>query len=215
VLDQSWPAFDAAVAAGAAYAARPAGGVTRAAFPVRLGDAGHVDDGLIGYFIDDGSPEALRRFAAPAAATANAGVEPADPAAVSLHPVAAGDAGGTLTVMMLVDPRGSVHATTGVLPAKRITIPGRDYDDALRRLAVSTLCAPVLTGPAGVALPVPLVPGFGWSWVAADQSETAQPGGAPAQRAAPWPARLHEGWLKLAPSPAPDAEGSDGHGAQR
>ena len=53
-LDQSWAAFDAAVAAntvdGRADAGFPAVGI-----PVRLGNLSRIDDGLLGYFVDDWS----------------------------------------------------------------------------------------------------------------------------------------------------------------
>ncbi|MEK7726984.1 MAG: hypothetical protein AAB354_01160, partial [candidate division KSB1 bacterium] len=48
-------------------------------------------------------------------------------------------------VTMLLDPRGVVHAICGILPTKAIGIPSAQYAEALRRLEVTFMTAPIVT----------------------------------------------------------------------
>ncbi|MDX1520682.1 MAG: hypothetical protein R3264_03565 [Anaerolineae bacterium] len=85
------------------------------------------------------------------------------------------------TYTMLFDPRGKIHATTGILPTKIIDIPPDQFKTALSRIEVSFLSTPILTEnrppdpvekqPGELDLPVPLEPGYTWSWT------EAEPGG--------------------------------------
>ncbi|QRO01748.1 hypothetical protein JRI60_23340 [Archangium violaceum] len=47
---------------------------------------------------------------------------------------------------MLVDPRGQVHATSGVLPTKAIGVPSDQYAGAIAALEVTFLSAPLMMG---------------------------------------------------------------------
>ncbi|WP_437324926.1 hypothetical protein [Sorangium sp. So ce381] len=198
-LNQGTTAFNAAASARAPYAKRDAAGFPSVKFPVRLGDLSNLNDGLIGYFIDDGSAGAYQTFYAPASASADGGISP--PAADTLSLASGGDA-AALTLSMLVDPRGSIHATTGILPVKEITIPPDLYSDALGRIAVTFLASPIVTGEGPLALPLPAESGYAWSWV------TARPGGrgfsvnsdlSPIRAAGTLDSarQLQEGWLRL------------------
>jgi hypothetical protein len=66
---------------------------------------------------------------------------------------------------MLVDPRGSVHVTSGLLPTKTITLPPEDYAPALETIEVSFLTTPILTESGTRSLPLPSEPGFDWTWL--------------------------------------------------
>jgi hypothetical protein len=68
-------------------------------------------------------------------------------------------------VTMLVDPRGVVHATCGILPTKSIGIPQEQYAEVAADLRATFVTAPVLTAPDDVALPLPAEPGYSWSWI--------------------------------------------------
>lgn len=76
-----------------------------------------------------------------------------------------------IRVMMLVDPRGKVHATSGILPTKAISLPLDQYAPALQKIEISFLTAPILTlrpsAADGLAinLPLPPEPGYTWYWV--------------------------------------------------
>jgi hypothetical protein len=83
------------------------------------------------------------------------------------------------TLALLIDPRGKVHATSGILPAKQISLPPDQYADALKAIEITFLSTPVVTDQAKVRLPLPAEPGFKWSWLEKDQtdwSEISSPG---------------------------------------
>ena len=69
---------------------------------------------------------------------------------------------------MLVDPRGVFHATSGVLPTKVISLPHEQYADALDKIQVTFLTAPILsdrTNQGRLNLPLPSAPDYDWSWL--------------------------------------------------
>jgi hypothetical protein len=100
---------------------------------------------------------------------------------------------------MLVDPRGAVHATTGVLPTKAIRIPPDQYAEALRSLAITFLSMPILTTGKTINLPVPTEPGYAWSWLAKSGSDWTPESVDPVNTQATWSDRqeIREGWLRL------------------
>lgn len=104
------------------------------------------------------------------------------------------------TMTMLVDPRGVVHATCGILPAKAIGIPSAQYAEALRRIEVTFMTAPIVTEKDKIKLPLPSEPGFVWSWLAKENgvwhtSTEVEPVSTVASFAGTQV--LKEGWLKL------------------
>ena len=113
---------------------------------------------------------------------------------------------------MLIDPRGSVHVSSGLLPVKAVGIPSEQYAPALKQMSVSFLIAPVLTSAAQPTLPLSTQAGAAWSWVSHPDATTwvKTPATAPADSASPpahvrgtsqaavfAPQRLVEGWLNL------------------
>jgi hypothetical protein len=135
-------------------------------------------------------------------------VVPLDLDKVALKPVASSDESDSLKLLMLTDPRGAVHATTGILPVKDIAIPPDMYGKALKRLAVTFLTAPVIGGDRPLVMPLPDEAGYSWSWVTHEpgapqwQTDPKLPT-SPVTGKATWPQRIEEGWLKLAQSPPP------------
>jgi len=73
-----------------------------------------------------------------------------------------------LEVSMLLDPKGSVHATCGMLPVKDINIPPDQYQQALSKIEIVFLTTPILSLPGRMHVSVPNEPGYGWSWVEKD-----------------------------------------------
>jgi hypothetical protein len=202
MLDESWPAFAQAVQASNVDN-RPCANLTGVQFPVRLGDLGKLADGLIGYFIDDGSDTLNPFYAGAAQANSTTGVVQLDPNKVALKPVASSDQSPSLMLSMLVDPRGAVHATTGILPVKDISIPPDMYSDTLSHLAVTFLNAPVVGGGPSISMPLPNESGYAWSWITHPPGRQWAPPEVPAAIVpgkAVWPQRIEEGWLKLAPA---------------
>jgi hypothetical protein len=160
--------------------------------PIRLGEAKQLDDGLVSYWLEDGRggftggphfPELEQQGRAAEALSLSV----SDPA---------------VKLTMLLDPRGCVHATTGILPVKTLTIPSDQYAKSLRALSISFLTAPVIAPLDGIELPLPTESGYGWSWL--DQPASANwkriADIAPASRYPKYAKqRIVEGWLQLSP----------------
>ncbi|MCU1733356.1 MULTISPECIES: hypothetical protein [unclassified Pseudomonas] len=197
--DGSWDAFAASVALKPGQP-RPSAGIGNINFPVRLGDFGLYDDGMVGYFIEDGSESQWTTFYSPAALGGN-GVVPVDIDKTAVTPVAASSPGNGLTLTLLIDPHGSVNATSGILPVKTISIPRAQWQPALDRIAVTFLTTPMVG--AGVVMPVPTPEenGYSWQWVTRQSAGTGWtsdvPGAAVPTATLVSPQRIEEGWLRL------------------
>jgi hypothetical protein len=181
-------------------------------FPVVLGDLPRLDDGLIGYFRQGASGGYdLSRFFSAAADGDDPGVVMPSPATVLLRPTAAGaarsGAEAEAKLLMLTDPRAPVHATTGILPTQSLSIPPDQYADVLGGLELAIPAFPLLRGADGLAVPLPALGGYQWSWIT---ERAARPGLAwdvdaelaPVPAGALWnysPQALTEGWLRLSP----------------
>ena len=143
--------------------------------PVRIGEFKQLNDGLVGYWNQqDGQPDKLNSVFH--ALQSNAIDDPFIKTRVGRHADAAHHpdrdfhlnlsvADGPRLVTMLLDPRGSVHATSGVLPTKQITLPTDQYAKALESLEVTFLTAPLLTPQGQITVSVPNEPGYQWSWL--------------------------------------------------
>jgi hypothetical protein len=207
--DQSWfttldPTTDTPVEA---Y-----GGVTTPTFAVRLGSQALRDDGLMGYFVggDYGTFHAVHVPAglAPASPPYVAGIGqdgdylrlPFDGETFGGVPVLS-DREAVLTLLM--DPRGVVHATTGVLPTTSLELPARFVDGPLARLLVSFRAGPLLTNPQTIRMPRPAEQGGTWTWVQQTPTGTfaSQPLAAfdASARLSATPPVIREGWLQLSP----------------
>lgn len=114
-------------------------------FAVRLGDLATRDDGVIGYFSSDYG--VFSSVATPHESDAQAYVVPIGskrPDGTANYLSLAPD-GGLVPLTLLVDPRAGMHATTGVLPVKRVDLPAAAVQSALRALEVTFRIAPALT----------------------------------------------------------------------
>jgi len=161
-------------------------------FAVRLGDLPTRDDGLIGYFAA-GDLSVFNTVAAPV-------TDPDGAAAAGLRPIGGKLPDGTPNylwrrcvhvtdatvdrpdpadeVVMLLDPRAGVHATTGILPTRTLALRPEAVSAALARLEVSFRVGAALTAiratecPAGqspayaesVVVPRPAEDRGTWSW---------------------------------------------------
>lgn len=184
---------------------------TRVRFPVRVGEYKQFNDGLVGYWIESGNGYQGDLFYTPGS---NAGVQNAKIKTHSKDPldlwVALDDA--PVHLSMLVDPRGQIHATTGILPTQAVQIPPDQFAVALKKIEITFLSTPILTDSGKinptdrgqVNLPLPAEPGFAWSWVEKYPGdigwmEASEIGRANPQAAFAAPQEIREGWLKLRP----------------
>lgn len=208
-VDQSELAFRSTLHSGN----RDHAGFEDVAFPIRIGDHRQVNDGLIGYWEEQDQGQLSDQFTAAnpdAVLNAIEGTAGADAESIKLclrgadaPPVvhlAVQDSARMLT--LLVDPRGQLQATSGILPAKAITLPPSFYREALARMRPAFFTAPVITPAEKLCLPLPLGNGLHWNWLEMgrnkwqriDQSDIGQPGAAagPLSRQ-----QIREGWLEL------------------
>ncbi|HET9971770.1 MAG TPA: hypothetical protein VFQ68_26285 [Streptosporangiaceae bacterium] len=158
--DQTWTAFRHDLRSDT----RQTAGFTGVAVPVRIGDYRQLSDGLVGYWVE--TPGGFDDvFNAPLS-------DPVDDPGIRTH------AGGEIAILqspdspaqtltMLVDPRGSLHATCGVLPVKTISIPAEQYADGLGRIEVTFPAGPILSSPRDVEVALPAGQEDAWSWVEA------------------------------------------------
>lgn len=139
--------------------------------PVRLGDRDQLNDGLVGYWIEDEQYELGSAFYT----TGNNDQETqqvqikstAEPGNPDLQLTF--EKASAKTLCMLVYAPGEVHATTGMLPVKAIHIPKEQYTPALKNMHITFLTAPVLTDKELLTLPLPKEMGYEWSWLAKER----------------------------------------------
>lgn len=197
---QAHPDFTSAVEAGLyRYSDRQAvdaAGLQDVTLPVQLGNLANMNDGMIGYFLDTNGPNPYGSFYAPTAPQegAHGVVQPvADTLTVTLNAAA-------VPITFLADPRGAIHATTGILPVQQIALPPDQWARILDRLQVSFDTHPVLQGADGLCLPLPQEQGYAWSWIQTGQTDaislTANAGSEMA-RFGYSPQTLLEGWTQL------------------
>jgi len=185
-------------------------------FPVRLGDLGYRQDGLIGYFLN-GDYHNFNAMHLPEPG-------PKDPPLsgylIQIKPgnyinlgFRAKGPGTPATLLMIMDPRAGVHAQCGLLPVKEVTLVPDWVDSALAKVAVTFRTGPVLVGtrqilPTGQAnhittllLTSPAEQHGTWSWLESDgQGHWPETALTPVDSTANFPATpptLREGLLKL------------------
>jgi hypothetical protein len=213
ISDTSWAATLPAAALQA-----PAGDILTQPFGVRLGGLATRDDGLIGYWVD-GDWNTFNSVAAPEATTPQDYVLPIGAKRRDGRPnyLSLLANGARTTMTMLVDPRGSVHATTGIVPVGTAAVPPAIVEAALDSIELTFRVAPALTFvrptptqegatapafPESVVVPVPAEQNGTWSFW--DQEP---PGGAwtgyglvspaPQAQLGPAPPTLRDGLLQL------------------
>lgn len=173
-------------------------------FPLRLGDLANIDDGLIGYLIEQpgNSPYGTNTFFAPAAdPKASHGVS--IPSATNIQLTLNAD---PIVLTFLMDPRAAIHATTGVLPVEELSIPGDQYTNTLSRMQMTFFTMPVLQRRQGLAVPLPAQSGYVWRWVSPGNVPQIPLAANAVNSNASWdytPQTLLEGWLNLVPDPNP------------
>jgi hypothetical protein len=146
---------------------------TQVEFPVRIGEYGQLNDGLIGYWLEEkisgniqyegdvfyspqsdyiDTPKIESQFDSP----------DREDGPINFYQ-SIDDAPQFLSILM--QPQGSLHATVGILPNKEISIPDSQYTEALDTIQTSFLTAPILTPKGRIQLPLSTGKDYTWSWV--------------------------------------------------
>jgi hypothetical protein len=153
-------------------------------FAIRLGDQATRQDGTIGYFSGPGTATSYDQFNSVVAA------EVSEQSYVhQIGPLGEGQNYLRLTfasrdyayVTLLMDPRASVHATTGLFPVKQLDLPPQFVDRPLAAMEVCFRMGPILTSfqsspgtgnaaqnapsfPQSIACSMPAEQNGRWAW---------------------------------------------------
>jgi hypothetical protein len=160
-------------------------------FSVRLGDQATRQDGVIGFYLNN-NYATFNSVAATTTVSSQKYVQQIGP----LGQKTPGNyiqlqfsQGSQAYVSMLVDPRASIHAFTGILPAKEITVPAGFIDPALAAMEVGFRIGPMLTPiqatptepnqppqyPNAISYPFPAEQNGQWSWWENDAANNWNP----------------------------------------
>lgn len=182
-------------------------------WPVRLGSQALRDDGVIGYYLDDPTTPAnsfnlFNTVNLPANAQTSylnqIGANNYLQLGLTDDTVTAPDAkkNEVCGLTMLVDPRGSIHAFTGLLPVLSVDIPGEFITAALEKMYYMFRAGPFLTPPDAVKLPRPAERKGTWTWFDKVLNATTAIVQADGKVSFPvTPPLVKEGWLKFTPNP--------------
>ncbi|MFT7148737.1 MAG: hypothetical protein ACI82Q_000591 [Nonlabens sp.] len=200
-LQQTWSSWKA----GTTYAEWPGLNTTTPSiasysFPVKLGSLKRKDDGLLGFWDND-----FTQFNSvhPLKSTSSYMKLIEKDNYISL-PL---DNSKPEYITMLIDPRGKVHASSGILPIEPLVVPEHLIKDALNAMELTFRVGPLLTDPNSIRMPEPNVNSGQWSWIQkSDPNDTTNTGiwkeeevnktlgeGKIDQKSA----IIKEGWLKL------------------
>jgi hypothetical protein len=73
-----------------------------------------------------------------------------------------------LQLLLLMDPEGTVHATSGVVPTKRLSLDPMLYRDALEKIQTGYFIGPLLTPTSRLSIPVPSKTIWRWEQMQTD-----------------------------------------------
>ncbi len=146
------------------------GVLTKTPFPVRLGSLQLRDDGLIGYYLPSKDYKTLYTVHYPEQISAGdtylrhivkgEGKSLIYQGDIYLKPQV-----DQITVAMILDPRGAVHAYTGILPVATTALPGGMVEDFIRHLKVTFRTGPIIADPGTLRLPQPAEDQGSWSFL--------------------------------------------------
>jgi hypothetical protein len=195
-------------------------------FAVRLGDLASRQDGLVGFWAD-GQFGTFNSVAAPDAAQSYVRqIGPIGATSGTNYP-ALRCAAAPVRVTLLLDPRASASATTGILPTGTLTLPAAYVEDPLEQLEITFRIGSLLThaeqspasgstppaNPLAMWLPYPAERNGTWSWWE-QSAPDPQPAWTPYDllRATPdarlkdYPSSLRDGFLQFVADLAPDTD---------
>lgn len=173
---------------------------TSVQMPIRIGEYQQLNDGLVGYWKEQGEGYENNIFYAPQSDPMPNGNEKIKSHSADPFNIKQSLESSAQIVTMLIDPRGKIHATTGILPTKEINIPPDQYTAALQAINITFLTTPIVTSKQQLNLPLPTELGYKWSWVEKEQnkwSDTSQIAPINPSVVFSEPQEIREGWLQL------------------
>jgi hypothetical protein len=150
---------------------------TKLKLPVRLGEHHQLNDGLVGYWVEDKNKDTKNqkpkgiseaKFTSPEFTSDDVVDAEIETYSESNHETQWLAIDNPVNICMLMDPRGLVHATTGVMPTKALSIPTHHYLNAMRKLSmwfnVSPLLQPTSVAKQDMVMNLPHMEGYNWQW---------------------------------------------------
>lgn len=140
------------------------GGITGLSVKVRLGNPLLTSEGLLGYFAGQDFTHFYSAHV-PVELQDHTYIQPITPAtylSLTVDDPSAQPPRAPTTVTMIVDPRGSVHAITGILPVKRVALPPYAVETFLRNLQMRFRAGPLMALAGSLPLPPPAEKGRAW-----------------------------------------------------
>ncbi|MEZ4685885.1 MAG: hypothetical protein R3B47_07400 [Bacteroidia bacterium] len=126
--------------------------------PVRIGEYRQLNDGTVCYWTEENDGSLSDNVNVPESTrlpdTLSFNLQDEQPQVISI----------------LIDPRGSVHATCGLQPVKELHLPADQYADALKAIEIAFLTTPILTPRTGIHISLPKEPGYSWSWIMKEEA---------------------------------------------
>jgi len=129
-------------------------------FPIRLGEYKQLNDGLAGYWIE---AEEQQHFYTPQSDEITD--ETIITRSESNFNIFQSINSAPTTYTLLIDPRGKIHFTSGILPPAILQVPPAHYEKSIKSMEVSFLTAPILTQKNKLSIPLPDEAGLIWSWL--------------------------------------------------
>ncbi len=80
-----------------------------------------------------------------------------------------------ISILMLMDPDASVHATTGIVPKKALYLPPESYRDVVGNIRSRYFIAPLLTPAQQTTMPLPAGEEWLWEMPSGDKDADGQP----------------------------------------
>ncbi|ROS00164.1 hypothetical protein EDC56_2800 [Sinobacterium caligoides] len=160
-------------------------GFTKVKFPVKLGEYNNLDDGLVAYWPEQDNAALSQRGYFPQSDMSDAGnyidgasfntAENSDDHSINDYIDNTKSQGvdnlqlsiekRATSLLLLMDPQCAVHATSGILPKKRLLIDPTVYKDVLEKMQPDYFAAPILTPKNDLSIPLPLEKGWCWQQI--------------------------------------------------
>lgn len=170
-------------------------------FPVQLGNLELRNDGLLGYY-QGGDYSAFNTLHYPADISEGDSYIRQVSKSNRLNLKFDGSA---QTVTLILDPRGVVHACTGILPTISASVPQYQLENFMSQLQVTFRAGPVIGDPGALRIPRPAEQNATWSWLqrigtgdtASDWQTDTLINVTDAARLPDSALQLREGWLQM------------------
>lgn len=181
VINQSWNALVSDISNNAPYMSREKKNWTNVEIPFRLGEHWQLDDGLIGYWMEDDKAatddKVLDYLVAPESTNPNSTehvqVETFGSYKKLQESISINE---TKIATLLLDPRSGVHCTSGIVPTVTTSIDPSLFLPAMQKLEMwfqmSAILQPTETLAGDAVLNLPAIDGKEWHWY--DQFNTAE-----------------------------------------